>query len=170
MYGKWRGLCVGMVLMVLGACASAAENGPLVKNMGDYKDPSGQMGWEFVELLGLEKWGPTLNMYDNAALNGDPVMVLDSLGLFYRGQMLCTWPGGRFDQTKVRSMLLTNCPQGVPISSAVGGQGTGDARLVAAVFARQPNGLAQTTFNGAALYTFLGVEGTNWRPAPPPGT
>ena len=170
MCGNWRVLCI-MGLMVLGACSSNLEKGPLVKDMGDYREqPLGAgVNWEFIELLGLEKWGPMLNLHDNPSLNGEPAMVLDVQGLIYKGYLLCSWPGGRFDREKSYSMVLQGCPQGLPITSTLGGGGSGDAQVMVAVFGRQPNGLAQTTFSGTTLYMFLGQEGVNWRPASAPG-
>jgi hypothetical protein len=171
MYGKWCGLAMLTLALVAGGCVD--RNSPLVKAQsgmyvsGAMPTPEGE--WEFVELLGLDKWGPILNFHDNPALNGDPVLVLNNQGLFYKGQIVCPWRGGRYEREQSFNMVLENCPPGLPITSALGGRGTGDARVIVAIFGRQPNGLAETTFSGQVLYTFLGAEGNNWRPAPPPG-
>lgn len=101
-----------------------------------------------IQLL-LSRSGPTLALTQAPDGSGKAIR-LDERGLFVDGELVCSWPGGRYDPANAGNMVLgyatvsadgspheyTGCRPGLPIVSTWGDCGMGTATLFIEVLSR----------------------------------
>jgi len=110
---------------------------------------------------------PDLRFYRRRDLRGLPAIRLNERGAFVGDQLVCAWPGGRYDSRNRVNMVLgyetppeigdpkyVPCPAGFPIISTWGDQGHGGAVLLIEVASRKGT-LVEVVFQGQSYYLDL---------------
>jgi hypothetical protein len=104
---------------------------------------------------------PHVALYTSPALGGAPAIELTGDGLFVNGALVCSWPGGHFENERSYLMVLgyvdrdatdyRGCPAGLPIKSVWEYADGKDAALFIEIAARNGS-LIETRWGGKKYY------------------
>jgi hypothetical protein len=145
-----------LILLANTPFARGQDNGPPV-----------ELNPRHAHVLLYPKAAPDLKLYRSRELAGPPAIRLNERGAFVGDQLVCSWPGGRYDTSDSANMVLgyetppvagnvkyVPCPAGFPIISTWGDGGHGTATLLIEVSSRK-GAIIEVRFAGKPYYLDL---------------